>query len=144
MKAGLMEIADIFCVNKVDREGADRLIAILNRLISERVGSSDNSFPAVGTNGLTGDGADALAAAIADHRDYVTKSGLFQERRNQQLKAEVLDNVKNRIIEHLEQRVDIDQELEKISRELLSGKIDPYSAADDIYEQYFRRRLVND
>jgi LAO/AO transport system kinase len=143
MKAGLMEIADLFCVNKVDREGADRLLAILNRLIHERVAGQGREFPPVGTNATTGDGVNTLRERIQEHRDYVTESGEFQERRNRQLRAEILDNVKHRIIEYLECRADISQALEQMSQRLLEGRTDPYSAADSIYEQYFRGRLAD-
>lgn len=141
MKAGLMEIADLFCVNKIDREGAERLLAILNRLIHERLKSDSKEFPAVGTNAVSGDGVDTLVERIQEHRDHVTQTGEFVRRRNQQVRAEILDNVKHRIVEYLEHREDIVAALEKLSRELLESKTDPYSAADAIYEQYFRGRL---
>jgi LAO/AO transport system kinase len=141
MKAGLMEIADLFCVNKIDREGAERLLTILNRLIHERLKPDSREFPAVGTNGTTGAGVETLVERIEEHRTYVTKTGEFSERRNRQVRAEILDNVKHRIVEYLEHRQDISEALERMSQELLTGKSDPYSVADAIYEQYFRGRL---
>ncbi len=141
MKAGLMEIADLFCVNKMDRDGAERLIAILNRLIHERLKADSKEFRAVGTNGVSGDGVDTLVERIQEHRDYVTETGAYQARRNQQVRAEILDNVKHRIVDYLERRPDIKQALDDLSQRLLASKTDPYSAADAIYEQYFRGRL---
>ena len=70
MKAGLMEIADIFCVNKIDRPGADRLLGILNSMIHERQTASSVEIRAVGTNGMNGEGVDSLAEAIEKHREF--------------------------------------------------------------------------
>ena len=139
MKAGLMEIADIFCVNKMDRPGADRMIGLLNLLIHERLGVDSREFPAVGTNGVTGEGVDKLIEALEKHREYLTASGKLESRRKQQLKAEVVHNVRDRLMKQLEEMIDFDGQFDHLSRQLSSGETDPYTAADMIYDHYFHK-----
>ncbi len=143
MKAGLMEIADIFCVNKIDREGAERLIVILDHLIHERLAPDGRAFPVVGTSGLSGEGIETLIERIAEHRQYITETGKFAQRRRRQLRSEIMDNVKERIARHLERQVEISDELDRMVDELAEGMIDPYRAADRIYDQYFHGRLTS-
>lgn len=143
MKAGLMEIADIFCVNKMDRPGADRLLSYLNNLIHERTLLPGAEFPAVGTNAVSGEGVDKLSDAISRHRDYIVANGIFAERRKRQLKTEILTTVRDRIVRDLDRMMDLDGQFESVSSRLNSGETDPYSAADEIYEHYFRGRLLN-
>jgi LAO/AO transport system kinase len=143
MKAGLMEIADILCVNKVDREGGERLLTILKRMIHERLGAEDREFAPVGTNAVSGEGVPELLQRIEEHRSHVVESGLFTKRRERQLKAEVIDNVKERIAHHLDRRADLHKDLDRLGQDLADGKLDPYSAAERIYEQYFRGRLID-
>ncbi len=143
MKAGLMEIADIFCVNKIDRPGGDRLLSYLNNMIHEKLTADSQEFPAVGTNAVSGEGVDKLADGISRHRDYIVNNGDFERRRRRQLKTEILSTVRDRIVKDLDQMIDLDGQFEKIATRLNNGETDPYSAADQIYEHYFRGRLVN-
>ncbi len=143
MKAGLMEIADIFCVNKIDRPGGDRLLSYLNNMIHEKLTADSQEFPAVGTNAVSGEGVDKLADGISRHRDYIMQNGDFERRRRRQLKTEILSTVRDRIVKDLDQMIDLDGQFEKIATRLNNGETDPYSAADQIYEHYFRGRLVN-
>lgn len=143
MKAGLMEIADIFCVNKIDRPGADRLLSYLNNMIHEKLTADAGEFPAIGTNAVNGDGVDKLAAEMTRHREHITGSGDLARRRKRQLKSEILSTVRDRIVKDLDRMIDLDGQFERISSRLISGETDPYSAADEIYEHYFRGRLVN-
>ena len=143
MKAGLMEIADIFCVNKADRPGSERLISMLNLAIHQKLTLDSLEIPAVGTNAVTREGVDKLLEAIEKHRQFLEHSGTLELRRKRQLKAEVLQTVRDRVISSLEEMIDFDGEFEGIGRKLISGETDPYSAADLIYDQYIRGRLVN-
>lgn len=143
MKAGLMEIADIFCVNKIDRPGGERLLGILNNMIHERLPKNAEEIQAVGTNGVSGEGVDLLLDRIAQHRRIVTTNGEYEERRKRQLKTEIIFMVRDRVARDLDMMLDFDAEFESMSDKLLAGETDPYSVADEIYEHYFRGRLVN-
>ncbi len=139
MKAGLMEIADVFCVNKIDRPGADRLIALLNSLIHEGRLGGTSEIRAVGTNGVSGEGVDKLSEAIAQHRSAVTGSGELERRRVSQLKAEIVHAVRDRVVKQLEEAIEIDGQFAEVSRMMAQGELDLYGAAEMIFDRYFRR-----
>src|SRR5262249_56495543 len=70
MKAGLLEIADVFVVNKADREGALRMVSELEQMLHLRP-PAPWSIPVVATTAATGDGVDAVLTALARHREFV-------------------------------------------------------------------------
>jgi LAO/AO transport system kinase len=82
MKAGIIEVADIFVVNKADREGAGSLKALLEAVIDmkERPPAAWKP-PVVLTEATTGKGTEELGEAIFSHKDYLTKSGELEKRR---------------------------------------------------------------
>ncbi len=82
MKAGIMEIADIFVVNKADREGAGSLKALLEAVIDMKGHSPPAWKPLVVlTEALTGKGVEELGKAILGHKDYLTRSGELEKKR---------------------------------------------------------------
>src|SRR3989475_2311243 len=79
-KAGILEIADIFVVNKADKDGADDAVRDLRNML--RMGpKSDWTPPIVRTSTVTGDGAEELWEAIERHHEYGTRSGELERRR---------------------------------------------------------------
>jgi LAO/AO transport system kinase len=82
MKAGIMEVADIFAVNKADREGAESLKALVEAVLAMKERSpSDWMPPVVLTEAVSGKGADVLGTEILRHRDYLVKGGGLEKRR---------------------------------------------------------------
>jgi len=82
MKAGIMEVADIFVVNKADREGAGSLKALLEAVIDMREQSPAGwKPPVIITEATTGKGTEELGEVILNHKDYLTKSGELEKKR---------------------------------------------------------------
>jgi LAO/AO transport system kinase len=131
LKAGIMEIADVFVVNKADREGADRTAAAIDAMLSltPAVGEAWRP-PVVMCVATTGRGTEELLGAIARFRD-ATAAGHVTRRR---LRAEyrLRDILASRFAEHVEQRVLAHGELDHLLDRLASREIDPYTAADGI------------
>ena len=102
MKAGLMEVADVFVVNKADREGAERLVReVLDGLELRRPGDDGWRPPVLPTVATTGKGVPELFAAIGAHRDHARASGSFDRRR----KARARDRIRDLVEEALRRRV---------------------------------------
>jgi len=137
MKAGLMEIADIFCVNKSDREGSDRLAAELVMMLDVKRHDSDWEYPVVQTSATKNTGIDILIEKIQAHRDYLKSSGKFEERRRRQVKTEIYRHLEERMLEEVHNRIG-DLKLEEIIDEISSGASDPFTKATEIFEKYFR------
>jgi len=131
-KAGLMEIADVFVVNKADRDGAEATRHDLEQMLDLASGGHDEwRPPVVLTVSTTGDGVEDLAAAIASHRAYLEGSGGLETRRRQRLDTEL-----QRIIaERLRQRARTLGEgpaFEQARDDVLARRLDPWSAADGL------------
>jgi LAO/AO transport system kinase len=127
-KAGLLEIADIFVVNKADRDGAIETRRDLDNMLDINPAMGDWRPPVLLTTSSTGDGVDALWAAIADHRAYLEAGGELERRRDRRLVDEM-----SRVLVHLLER-DVRSlaggaAFQAVTAELLARRLDPYDAA---------------
>ncbi len=132
MKAGLMEIADIFVLNKSDREGVDRLEQQLQAMLQIAPARDGWKPPVVRTVATENKGIEALAAAIADFR------GHFQHSRERQAKK--IEHWKQRLIELLEARLlervlgspEGEKALHALAQEVAERKKDPYAVVSEL------------
>jgi len=132
MKAGLMEIADVFAVNKADRPEADKLVKELITM----VGMNDHDentwlIPVQKTEAVRGVGITDLMKAIDNHQIWLTKSGHREEKSRQFLKEEVLDILYERLGRTVESAFQTRSGLELLDQ-MVKREVDPYSAADQI------------
>jgi LAO/AO transport system kinase len=144
LKAGLMEIADIFVVNKADREGADRLMAELRMMREMQPTSGGWDVPIVATQAHRGVGVEALCDAIDAHRRYMEASGELQRRRAQHRRQELWDLVEHRVRQRLTLRVREDRSLAALVEQVMRAEMDPHTAAARILddEETLRRWLL--
>ncbi|MCM2276846.1 MAG: methylmalonyl Co-A mutase-associated GTPase MeaB [Oligoflexia bacterium] len=127
MKAGLMEIADVFAVNKCDRPEADKLVReIVNMIGMEH---RDWTIPVLKTEAVRDAGIAELIAGIEAHQGYLTQSGARQGKVRTFLKNEIADILMERLSHSLEFAFDSSSGKE-VLQDLLDRKIDPYKAAD--------------
>lgn len=130
IKAGIMEIADIFVVNKCDRDGADKTAAEVNSMLDLGHGQNPNwRPPVVMTSTVDGRGITDLLAAIDRHREFSTSSGEFAKRRAQQLKAEVTETVEYYLKVMLWSKVQANVEMTKLLDDAADRKLNPYDIA---------------
>lgn len=127
-KAGLMEIADIFVINKSDRKGADDTRRDLQQML-ELSSLGEWEPPIVMTVGTDGEGAERLWAAIEEHRTYLQQSGELVSRRRNRIKVEVSEILK-RSLEAQVQSVLKSPRQAELQEKLDNGEIDPYVAVD--------------
>ena len=129
-KAGLMEIADVFVINKADRPGADLTRRDLESML-DLTGPGDGGWrpPVVSAVGTTGDGAGDVWDAVVAHRSHLEATGELERRRQRRVRDELALIVEQRI------RVRADQLLgaagrDDLERAVVEGRLDPWSAAD--------------
>jgi LAO/AO transport system kinase len=136
-KAGILEIADVFVVNKSDRDGADQTVRDLRYMLSlgarkERDGSVWKA-PIVKTIASKGIGIDEVVEKIDEHREWMDSSGARERRRQNRAEAEVeaitLEQMRRRIGD-----VRGGDALPDLAKRVVAGEIDPYSAADELVE----------
>lgn len=127
-KAGLMEIADVFVVNKADRQGARETVRELRQMLD----MSDLSWkPAiVSTIATKGEGIDDLWIAIEKHRAHQEENGLLDARRRRRIEREIRDIVGERLRGRLER--ERSELLSRVTDEVVRRERDPYQAADEI------------
>ena len=131
LKAGIMEIADVFVINKADREGADRLVsAVETNLGLHTYADGEWRPPVVKTVATSGRGVPELAAAVAAFREH---SRLAQHtRRKTRSEYRLRELVAQRFMTHLERDVLAPGELAAIVDRIAAREVDPYTAANEL------------
>jgi LAO/AO transport system kinase len=137
VKAGIIEIADVFAVNKADRDGAKDVARDLRAMQSLGGRHSEAGAwrpPIVPTVATTGAGIDELVIAIGKHRDWLVRHGELTRRRQARAAAEIeaiaLATVRARL-----GGVHASAALAEAAREVADGRDDPYAAAERLLEQ---------
>jgi len=133
MKAGLMEIGDIFVLNKADRDGADRAAADLKSVLALKPAAAWRS-PVLLTEARTGQGVDALRRTIGNHLQHLREKGLLSVRRRRRLKGHVQDLIRARAGERLRARVD-ESRWDAILEELEARRLAPHEAARRLWNE---------
>ncbi|HKB10508.1 MAG TPA: methylmalonyl Co-A mutase-associated GTPase MeaB [Vicinamibacterales bacterium] len=138
LKAGIMEIADIFVVNKADREGADRLVSAVEANLSlHTYASGDWRPPIVKTAATSGAGVSELVAAIGAFRAH--SQAAQASRRKARSEYRLRELVSQQFMSHLEREVLAAGELEEMVDRIASRALDPYTAAGDLLTRALRR-----
>ena len=134
LKAGIMEIADIFVVNKADREGAERLVsAVESNLALHNYADGEWRPPIVKTVATTGQGLSELLEAIGRFRAH--SLGTQAARRRTRSEYRLRELVSQRFMDHLERQVLTTGELGTIVDRIAAREVDPYSAANDLLKR---------
>jgi LAO/AO transport system kinase len=138
LKAGIMEIADIFVVNKADREGADRTVASIEAMLSlETYAGGRWRPPIVKTEATTGKGVEQLVEAIRMFRTHT--AARLGERRRARAEFRVRELLAHRFVQHVEQRVLAAGEFENLLDQIAARETDPYSVVDAIVARALRK-----
>jgi len=131
LKAGIMEIADVFAVNKADRDGADRLVAEIRAMLS--LASHEERLPAIVKTVATADeGIDDLLVAVEEFRARAESSGLLEQKRRALLARQLEDVLHDRLMRRMRARVLTPDETARIVDRMAARELDPFSAADEV------------
>ena len=140
MKAGILEAADIFVVNKADRDGASNLKIGLETMLGLKSHRSGEWMPGIIlTEAISNKGTEELADEILRHKEFLVSSGELQRRRKQKAKLELIDTIEGSLNNYIHQRIDKDSYLEKIVDELVQRKTNPQSAALKIINLFIKQ-----
>ncbi len=135
IKAGILEIADIFVVNKADREGADKTVAELQAMMALGPGRSDWSPPIFKTVAIEEEGIVELAQGILAHQAHLDQGGVRQERQRERSHALFLELLQERVTRRLLERAAANGILEQTIERIAHRDLDPYSAVDEFLEK---------
>jgi LAO/AO transport system kinase len=135
-KAGILEIADVFCVNKADRDGADQTVKDLRYMQSLGGRHSEPGAwrpPIVKTVASRGEGTDEVIAAIDRHREWMQESGELRRRRQARAAGEI-EAIALAALRARMDEVHGSAALQVQAEKVANGELDPYAAADELVE----------
>ncbi len=158
LKAGILEIGDVFVVNKADLDGAARAVADLREMLELRGGegrtrvghhgavgvaddgrdeddgddTDDWSPPVLETVATTGDGVAALADAVDDHRDHLRRTGRMRDRERSRAAAEIRTLLRQDTADVVEAELRHRGGIEAVAERVADRETDPYTVADDL------------
>ncbi|MFE0642866.1 methylmalonyl Co-A mutase-associated GTPase MeaB [Streptomyces sp. NPDC058877] len=132
-KAGILEIGDVYVVNKADRDGADSTARELNHMLGlgEARAAGDWRPPIVKTVAARGEGVDEVVEALEKHRAWMDEHGVLAERR----RARAAREVETIAVTALRERIgDLhgDRRLDALAERIVAGDLDPYAASDEL------------
>lgn len=137
IKAGILEVGDIFVVNKADREGADKTFGELRQMVEMGQQKHQNCGwkpPIVKTEAVFDRGVDELLVEVENHRSFLGQSPAGRElrRKKEKVEQELAEVVKNRLILEVFSGLRKSEEFEEAVEAILDGKTDPYTACDHL------------
>lgn len=134
MKAGILEIGDVFAVNKADIEGADRMALELESMLD--FSNSPWRPPVHKVVARDNKGIEELWNAVEIHRQWQLQSGALEKRRRENCRSDLLERVQSRLISHIHGDKIMGRQLDALVNAVYERTLDPYSASGRILETY--------
>jgi LAO/AO transport system kinase len=137
IKAGILEVGDIFVINKADRDGADKTLSELRQMIDmgqQKFKERKWTPPILKVEAVFDRGVPELLNAIEEHKAYLLESGGDQHllRRTLRIREELAEMVKNRLVQEVLDQLIEGGEFEHAVEAILAGEMDPYTASDNL------------
>ncbi len=139
MKAGLMEIADIFVVNKSDRPGSERIVTDLKQTLQARSkDESEWSIPIIPTVAVDKKNIDRLHQKIVAHLTLIKRTGQFEQHRRQQIKKKILSILRFQFQREFLEQLGKDVDFEDIIDNIMKGQTNPFKVGEELYDRFSR------
>ena len=140
IKAGIMEIADIFVVNKADRENADKAVLDIQAMLQLNTKEKTWKPPVLKTTALTGEGVPQLIEKIVGHRLFLEKE-LERKRSREKAEAELVEAIKEKVASSIIEELKKEGKLEELLQKILEKKMDPASIAEKLLNEEFKKQV---
>jgi len=139
MKAGVMEIADLYVVNKADRSGADELVSEVNVRVEQdsQIKKAAWQAPVLKTIAVENQGTDSLVEAIEKHRSFLRQSGKLRKNRREKTRQETLALLKDEISRNVLEKVLGNGRFDDLIDDIVAHKKDPYTSVREIVRTIF-------
>jgi LAO/AO transport system kinase len=132
IKAGIMEIADIYVVNKADRSGVEQTVAEIEALIEIACNEKDRKTPVLTTVAKENKGIVDLVDEIENHKKYLKKTNMFDIQRRKRYEAELVEIIRKRLMNFIFDESTFKGKFELLIDQISKKEVDPYTAADEI------------
>jgi LAO/AO transport system kinase len=133
IKAGIIEIGDLFVINKCDREGADKVERDLRMVLEMGRRREDNWEPLIfRTDAILGKGIFELVYGIYRHKQALEQNNAFEKKLRERTKTTFLEILESEVMAHFIEKMEKEGQWDKIIDDLMNRRIDPYSAAERV------------
>jgi LAO/AO transport system kinase len=140
IKSGIMEIGDIFVVNKGDLPGANKSASEITSSLELSSFANDWRPPVIVAVSETGQGIDSLWSSLQEHFKFLKDSGVLFDRRKAKVQAELAELVAARARENLKNSMESSNSVQQLLVQILDKKVDPHTAAEGLIQDLFRAR----
>ncbi len=136
IKAGILEIADIFVVSKADKPGSDQTVAELSMLLSLDPNRRKGAWriPVLKTSAIKNEGISEVVDAIQQHHEYLIESGILSQRSQRQVRSEVQSLILHSVMNALQAQVS-EEEWNTLVEDVTKRERDPYSVASELQQR---------
>jgi len=138
LKAGVMEIADLYVVNKADREGLNQAVAEIESLVEITCSNKERKTPVLTTIAKQKKGINELIKEIDKHQDFIRKTGEFKNKRKLRYESELIEIIRKRLMNFIFNESNLKEKTEFLISKISKKEIDPYSAADEILDKVLK------
>ncbi|HDQ15623.1 MAG TPA: methylmalonyl Co-A mutase-associated GTPase MeaB [Bacteroidetes bacterium] len=138
LKAGVMEIADIYVVNKADRNGVEQTVAEVESLVDITCANKDKKTPVLTAVAKEGKGIKELAVEIENHLKYLEKTKEFEKQRRLRYEAELVEIIRKRLMNFIFDEITFKEKIESLLDKISKKEIDPHSAAEEILSKILK------
>jgi LAO/AO transport system kinase len=139
LKAGLMEIADIYVVNKADRPGAEAICRSVEAMLDRMLSAAQWRAPVVATSASLNQGMEALYGYIWDHHRYLQEASRLAYRRKSQLKVELLKCLEEAVTAMIKDRILSEREMDELVETVWQRRSDVREAARMVVDRWIQR-----
>jgi LAO/AO transport system kinase len=136
IKAGIMEIADIFVVNKMDLDGADKKVTEINAMLDIDPNEKQWRPPVMLTNSRSGEGVPELADKTLEHLQFLKDSGQLEQKGLKRSRDQLQDLMRYKLTRELYQKLEGQPEYEAAIKKIAVRKEDPYSVAERLIAEF--------
>jgi LAO/AO transport system kinase len=139
MKAGVMEIADLYVINKADRSGADALVTEVRIRVEQDAQIKEAAWqaPVLKTVAVEDQGTGPLLDAIESHRSFLEKSGRLEKVRREKTRQETLSLLKEEISRNILEKILGNGLFDDLIDDIVAHKKDPYTSVQEIVGTIF-------
>ncbi len=138
IKAGILEIGDLFTINKSDLDGADKLVREINMMLDLDSLMTDWRPPIQKVVANQGEGISELVSNVQKHREYITEKGILAERRTKRAKDEMLDILGSDISKYIKSKIVDTGRLDGYVEKFRSHETDPYTTVQSILKEMLK------
>jgi len=132
LKAGIMEIADIYVVNKADRPGVEQTVAEVQSLVEIECSNKERKTPIIETIAKEGKHLDALVETIDEHKIYLEGTKKLEQQRRTRYESELVEIIRKKLMTFIFNEEKFKETIEELLKQISSKEIDPHTASEII------------